>query len=128
MRLIRLANPLVRAVLRSRLHALLSHRLLLLGYRGGRSGRSYEIPLRYAELSDGHLVVVALRPNRKLWWRSVTESAPVSIVLRGDRRTGTANLAKGPERAAALGAYAGGSGRIARVARDAAVVVVTLAR
>ena len=128
MRLIRLANPLVRTVLRSRLHALLSRRLLLLGYRGARSGRSYEIPLRYVALSDGRLVVAALRPERKLWWRSVRESAPVSIVLRGDRLTGTAELVQGHERDAALEAYAGGSGRISRATRDAAVVVVTLAR
>ena len=128
MRLIRLANPLVRSVLRSRVHALLSGRLLLLGYRGARSGRSYEIPLRYCALSDGRLVVVALRPERKLWWRSVRERAPVSVVFRGDRFSGTADLSQGDERAGVLGAYAGGSRRIARAAQDAAVVVVTLAR
>ena len=128
MRLIRLANPGVRAVLRSRLHPLLSARFLLLSYQGRRSGRAYEIPLRYAALSDVRLVVVALRPERKLWWRSVTESAPVSVVLRGDRRSGTASLVEGHERDAALGAFAGESSRIARVTQDAAVVVVTLAR
>ena len=128
MRLIRLANPVVRAVLRSRLHPLLSARFLLLGYRGRRSGRSYEIPLRYAALPDGRLVVVALRPDRKLWWRSVTESALVSVVLMGERRSGSASLVEGRERDAALVAYSGSSGRIARMAHDAAVVVVTLAR
>ena len=38
LRVLRLANPFVRVVLESRAHRLVSGRLLLLAYRGRRSG------------------------------------------------------------------------------------------
>ena len=128
LRLLRYANPLVRIVLRSLAHRPLSGRLLLLSYRGRHSGRTFEIPLRYRELAGGQLVVVALRPERKLWWRSLSEPAQVSVVVRGVRLTGTAALVEARERHEAVAAYAAGSERMEHLVRDAAVVVVTPTR
>ena len=76
LRALRLANPLVRVVLRSPVHRVLSGRLLVLSYRGHRSGRTFRIPLRYAETADGAFVAVAVRPDRKLWWRSFRAGTP----------------------------------------------------
>ncbi|MBA2295246.1 MAG: nitroreductase family deazaflavin-dependent oxidoreductase [Actinobacteria bacterium] len=123
LRLLRVANPLVRAILRSPAHRLLSGRLVLLAYRGRRTGRTYEIPLRHAETADGRLVAVAVRPEQKLWWRSLVEPTPVALVFRGDRLEATAELADGAERAAALASYVAGSRRVASLTDDAAVVV-----
>ena len=67
LRLLRLANPVVRGVLDSPAHRLLSGRLLVLEYRGRRSGRTFRIPLRYAETRDGSLVAIAVEPDRKHW-------------------------------------------------------------
>ena len=50
--LLRLANPLVGRLLESRAHGLLSGALVVLTYRGRRSGREFRIPLQYAELAD----------------------------------------------------------------------------
>ena len=128
MRAIRRLNPLIRAVLRSPAHRLLSRRLVLLAYRGRRTGRLHEIPLRYADLDGGRLVAVALHPERKLWWRSLVEPTPVSLVLRGERLEATATLVEGAERDATRAAYARGSRRITRLSEGAAVVVFTPAR
>ena len=124
LRVLRFVNPLVRIVLRSRAHRVLSGRLLLLTYRGRRSARTFEIPLRYRELGDGRLVVVALRPARKLWWRSVREPAQVTVVVRGTRVAATAELVEAGARNEAATAYAAGSERLSQLVRDAAVVVV----
>lgn len=123
LRLLRLANPFVRLVLRSPLHGLLSERLLVLTYRGRRTGEQYEIPLRYVAGADGRLVAVAVRPERKLWWRSLVEPTPVFLLLRGERLAAMGSVAAGPEREAALAAYLGATKRGVRLTEDAAVVV-----
>ena len=128
LRLLRIANPFVRTLLGSRAHGLLSGRLLVLDYRGRRSGRRYRIPLRYAETGAGELVAVAVVPERKQWWRSFTEPAPASVLLRGSSVDVVGALASGDRRAAVLARYDARSPRSASWTRDAAVIVFTLSR
>ena len=45
----------------SRAHALLSGTVAVLRYDGHRSGRTFHIPVRYAELGDDRLVAIAVR-------------------------------------------------------------------
>ena len=53
-------NPVVRAVLRSRAHRLLSGSFLLLEYTGRRTRNRYVLPVGYVPSGgDGDLVVVA---------------------------------------------------------------------
>jgi len=105
LRLLRLANPLVRGVLASPAHRLLSGALVVLTYRGRRSGREFRIPLQYAETPDGRVVALAVRPERKLWWRSFAEpSRAVLRVARTDRAV-TGHVLQGQERRAAARTY-----------------------
>jgi len=112
----------VRGVLSSPAHRLLSGRLLVLEYHGHRSGRSFGIPLRYAEETDRRLVAIAVRPKQKLWWRSFVTPAPATLTLRGRRVEAVGALA---ELDAALDAYVARYPRSAALASDAAVVVFT---
>ena len=123
LRALRLANPLARAVLRSPAHGALSGRLLVLSYRGRRSGRTFRIPLRYAETADGAFVAVAVRPERKLWWRSFREAADATLTVRGRAVAVRGALAAGGARDEALAAYVARYPRSARLVREAAIVV-----
>lgn len=123
LRVLRLANPLVRLVLESRAHRLLSGRLVLLSYRGHRSGREFRIPVRYATTPGGAFVAVAVRPRRKEWWRSFVPARPAMLTVRGERLRATGALADRDRRETALAAYLARYPRSAAVARDAAVVV-----
>ena len=78
----RLLNPLAVAVLRSPLHRLTSRTNALVTCRGRRSGRTYTLPVRYAEDPDG-LWLHAARPETKTWWRNLEGGAPVTVRLRG---------------------------------------------
>lgn len=127
LRMLRLANPLVRLVLESRAHPLLSGRLVLLSYRGHLSGREFRIPVRYATAPGGALVALALRPRRKDWWRSFAAVRAATLTVRGKRLGATGAVAEGDRRATALAAYLARYPRSAAVARDAAVVVFELA-
>jgi hypothetical protein len=125
LRLLRLANPVVRALLGSPAHGLLSRRLLVLEYRGRRSGRTHRIPLLYAAGAGGSLVVVALGAPAKLWWRSFDHGGvDAAVLLRGRRLAVRGRLTVGAERERAWQAYVARHRRAARRLGDAAVVVL----
>jgi hypothetical protein len=87
----RVVNPLVRALLRSPLHALLSRRLVLLRVTGRRSGRTFELPVGYVRDASGILVTVGA-PEHKQWWRNIDGPTSITVVLRGHTRPGMAEL------------------------------------
>jgi deazaflavin-dependent oxidoreductase (nitroreductase family) len=87
----RLANGAVGAVLRSRAHPLLDRWLLLLTYRGRRTGRSYTIPLLYVADGDD-LLLVALHPSGQSWWRNLRGGADVDLLVAGRRLRGRASI------------------------------------
>jgi hypothetical protein len=90
-------NRVVRLLLRSPLHPLVSGRLALITVTGRRSGREYTFPVEYEQ--DGELVTVTVGwPERKRWWRNLRGAgAQVRLRLRGTERTGHAE-AHGDER------------------------------
>ena len=123
LRLLRFANPVVRAVLRSPAHALLSGRLAVLGYTARRTRRRFEIPVRYAETGDGAFAAVAVRPERKLWWRSFAEPREAALLVRRRQVRVVGRLPAGPARERAAAAYVSRYPRSQRLVRDAAVVL-----
>jgi hypothetical protein len=52
----RAANTVVRPLLRSRLHGVLSGRLMLLDYTGGKTGRRYSFPVGYFSWDGGDVL------------------------------------------------------------------------
>lgn len=81
------ANPVLRRLLRSNFHWLVSDRLMLLSYVGKYSGTRYTTPVAYDRRGDS-LVVTTLR-NRSNWWKNFREKHPATVWLRGYRRKTT---------------------------------------
>jgi deazaflavin-dependent oxidoreductase (nitroreductase family) len=90
----RFGNLFVSALLRSPLHRLASGSLLLISYRGRRSGRRFTIPVMYAE-REGTLTIFVGHPERKRWWRNLRVGAEVEVRLRGRRVRGQAEVVEG---------------------------------
>ncbi len=106
LRLLRLGNPVVRAILGSPAHALLSGSLVLLEYAGRRTGTRYRIPVMGAATDDGSVVVLAVAPARKQWWRTFRPSGPATLVVRRQRRAVEGRVVTDPVvRRPALRAY-----------------------
>lgn len=95
-------NPLVRLLLRSPLHGVLSDTLLLLTYTGRTSGRHYTIPVAYSRV--GEVVTVF---THHAWWKNVAGGAPVVVEIKRQRFAGTAEAITNdrPAIAAALRAH-----------------------
>jgi hypothetical protein len=93
----RLVNPAVRGLLRSPAHRLVSGSLLLLSYRGRRTGTWHTLPVQYAQ-DGGVLYVLPARPERKAWWRGLREPSRVRVLLRGRPLDAVAGVVDDPAR------------------------------
>lgn len=82
-----LVNALMTTILRSRWHGIRSDRLLLLTFTGRKSGKEFTTPLRYMQEGET-LKLRAMYP----WWKNLLGQATVHILLRGEIRTGTAEV------------------------------------
>jgi deazaflavin-dependent oxidoreductase (nitroreductase family) len=94
-------NPVVRLILRSPLHGIFSASVLLLIYRGRKSGREYSLPVEYAQEGDVVTILPGM-PEKKTWWRNLRGGAPVELVLRGGRVSGYAVVLHSEQDEAAL--------------------------
>jgi deazaflavin-dependent oxidoreductase (nitroreductase family) len=95
-RLLRTFNPLIAGVLHTPLHRFFSRDLLVLEYRGRKSGREYRKPLAYVE-HGGSLYVFA-RKGMSDWWRNLATGTSVRVLYRGAWRIATCAIedAKSP--------------------------------
>jgi hypothetical protein len=94
----RIVNPLVAMILRSPLHGMMSHNVLLVTYCGRKSGREYTLPVQYAR-SGNSVTIVPGQAERKTWWRSLRGGAAVRLLLAGEVRAGQAAVLEGPAEA-----------------------------
>jgi len=68
-------------ILRSPLHFLVSHSVLVLYVTGAKTGKQYFIPVSFFEHSKGLLTCVTDKPN--IWWRNLTSIDEIKILFKG---------------------------------------------
>lgn len=83
--MLRFVNPVLKALLRSPLHRLMSNALLVLSFQGRKSGKLYSIPVRYVR--HGHRLWLLTHSK---WWKNLRDT-PVSVRLQGKQVRGTAS-------------------------------------
>jgi hypothetical protein len=87
----RMVNPLVRLLLRSPLHPVLSGRLALITLTGRRTRQQLTIPVGYRRQASVITVEVGA-PERKRWWRNLRGGARVGVRLAGRPYLGWATV------------------------------------
>ena len=80
----KIINPIVKILLNSPLHFLLSGNTLLLQFVGRKSGKSLSTPVSYY-LQDGHLHCFSSKSF--VWWRNLVEVNSIEVVLKGKRQS-----------------------------------------
>lgn len=93
--MVKFVNPVMRRLLRSPLHRLVSDNLTLLGLTGRRTGRTYTLPVGYHYV-EGMLTVL----TGSRWRYNLRGGAPVEVTLKGRRRHGHAELSEDPDEVA----------------------------
>jgi F420H(2)-dependent quinone reductase len=85
----RVANPVLRRLLRTRLGRRLGRRLLVIRYRGRRTGRRREVVVQYARSGPTVWILVG-QAERKAWWQNLRAPGDVDLWLQGQRTHGRA--------------------------------------
>ena len=89
----RVVSPVMKTVLRSPAHRLLSGSMLVMGFDGRRTGKRYDIVVGYRE-HDGVVEIVSPRT----WWRNLqADEATVEVTFRGQRHRGRPEVHRGDE-------------------------------
>jgi len=121
-------NPMMRWLLRSRFHWLVSHSVLLISYSGRKSGNVYSVPINFRR----HGNFIQLISNKdNLWWHNFDGGAPVTLRLRGVDVPASARVIQlhGADMICALSdVYSGMSlERAAKLADESVLIAVRLA-
>ena len=74
-------NPIMKGLLRSPLHRLLSGTLMLVTYTGSKTGKQYTIPIGYFAWGQGELMSF----SSARWWTNLRSSPQVTLLLKGHR-------------------------------------------
>ena len=77
-------NFVVVSISKSLFHPIISKSILVLKFKGRKTGKKYLIPVSYYEYSKQRLVCVTDRPN--IWWRNLISVEEIEILFRGKMR------------------------------------------
>jgi len=91
-------NRMMKLILRSPLHGLVSRRTMLVTFTGRRSGKQYTTPVNYVR--DGDTITLFSRRERR-WWKNLRGGAPVSVRVRGQELKGVGEVVAADDKAIA---------------------------
>ena len=84
-RMFRFVNKVVVFLSETPLHLLFSHQVMVLRFRGRRTGRSYAIPVSYfLDAKTGE--VSCMTDVSGVWWKNLLSAGSIEITMKGTRR------------------------------------------
>ncbi len=93
-----LVTQSMKLMLRSPLHRMVSNTILLISFRGRKTGKTYTTPVCYSQY--GNEVHIFTHAG---WWKNLLGGASVSLRLRGQDVQGTADAIAEDKRVVAAG-------------------------
>jgi len=96
----RVVNPVIKVLLRSPLHRAFSRHLMLLAFRGRKSGKMYEVVVGRHEV-DGALLVPTGTTGRR-WRLNFRGGTTAEVTLGSIRRRGWGELIEEPDEVARI--------------------------
>ncbi len=85
----RIANPVVRALLRSPFHGVLSRAVMLITVTGRRTGTLYTVPVQFTRRAN---TVYVFSPSDRRWWRNLNGSGSVTLRIGTEKLTGVGDV------------------------------------
>ncbi len=82
-RVLKVMNGFPKMVLKSPIHGFLSGNILLITFKGKKSGKVYATPVNY--ILDGDTVLITTDSG---WWKNLRGGAPVTVRIKGQDYSG----------------------------------------
>lgn len=79
--LFKIINIIVKLLLKSPFHFLASNSLMIIHFKGKKSGRQYSTPVRYLE-SDN--TIIFFTSDHGKWWRNIQGGADIELTIKGN--------------------------------------------
>jgi deazaflavin-dependent oxidoreductase (nitroreductase family) len=73
-----IVNKIMKFVLRSPVHGLVSKTVLLITFTGRKSGKTYSTPVSYSQHDDQVYIF-----SHAAWWKNLRSGTPVKLRIRG---------------------------------------------
>jgi hypothetical protein len=86
-----IVNPVMKTILNTPFHGLLSKNLMVLNFKGRKSGTPYSIPVGYVQ--EGNRLTLF---SHAKWAKNFEGGYPVLLRLRGERRPAVARVVTDP--------------------------------
>lgn len=80
----RFVNPIVIALLSSPLRGLLGGSMVVMRYRGNKSGREFRVPVRF--IRDGQDIIVSTSKETS-WWKNFVGGSVADLLIDGSEST-----------------------------------------
>ncbi len=78
-------NPIMQLILRSPFHKMVSGQIMIISFKGAKSGKAYSTPVSYSR-DNGNVYVF----THSKWWKNFRNGGEVKLRLAGQDVTGTA--------------------------------------
>jgi deazaflavin-dependent oxidoreductase (nitroreductase family) len=92
-RIMKFGNKIVKAILESPFHKLMSDSTLVIEYKGRKSGKRLSTPVNYT-LENGTVRITSQKD--RVWWRNLKDNPEVKLRLRGKQLRGNAAVFENP--------------------------------
>lgn len=81
----RLLNPVMKSILKSPFHSMVSNKILIFTFKGRKTGSEYSTPVSYCQ-ENGTIICF----THAGWWQNLVGNAQVRVWIRGQERRGIA--------------------------------------
>lgn len=82
-------NPIIERLLKSPLQFLISGSIMLITYRGRKSGRQFTTPISYLKVND---TLMTISSRERVWWRNLRNGGDATLRLRGSEVAARADV------------------------------------
>lgn len=88
-KLFNLINPIIKLLLRSPLHSLISKNTMIIEYVGHKSGRVLSTPVSYVKKGN---TIFSFADTTHLWWKNLKVNGGVKLTIEGEVHKGNAQI------------------------------------
>ena len=81
----RLLNPIMKSLLKSPIHSVVSNQIMILTFTGRKTGKSYSTPISYCQEDE-----TVYSFTHADWWKNLVGGVQVRLLIRGQKYIGTA--------------------------------------